>query len=276
MPFALNMLRNSNVCVYVPTMKATILCATLLLAAAGAALADPMTKSIQQKLKDEGFFYGTVDGQSGEETVAALKRYQIRNGLPVTGQADLETTRALGVGGKPSYTESKGPAVVKDSYSGDRSPSPSQPPAQSQGQSSYYSPPPQQSYQQPSYPPPQPSYQSGGSYGPPQYSPPQYGPPQPVVALAKVFVATPYETAPPELQQEILRRAQYILGRAGYYRGQVDGLPGNMTATAIGQFQRERRLANSYRLDMGTLAEMDLLPRRVPPPPNWRYRSVWN
>ena len=45
------------------------------------AWADELTKSVQQKLKDQGFFYGEATGQPGSETDAAVRRYQIRYGL---------------------------------------------------------------------------------------------------------------------------------------------------------------------------------------------------
>ncbi|MBW0000790.1 MAG: peptidoglycan-binding protein [Verrucomicrobia bacterium] len=61
--------------------------------------ADDVTRTLQQKLKDQGFYYGEVTGQNSSETAAALRRYQIRYGLRVTGEADTETLRSLGVGG---------------------------------------------------------------------------------------------------------------------------------------------------------------------------------
>ncbi|MBV8533184.1 MAG: peptidoglycan-binding protein, partial [Verrucomicrobia bacterium] len=47
---------------------------------AGSLWADDLTRAIQQRLKDQGFYYGEVDGQPGEETSAAIRRYQIRYG----------------------------------------------------------------------------------------------------------------------------------------------------------------------------------------------------
>ena len=59
--------------------------------------ADDLTRAIQQRLKDQGFYYGEVNGQGGDETSAAIRRYQIRHGLKVTGQLNDETLHALGV-----------------------------------------------------------------------------------------------------------------------------------------------------------------------------------
>src|ERR1700724_2966962 len=73
--------------------------------------ADDLTRAIQQRLKDQGFYYGEVDGQGGDETSAAIRRYQIRHGLKVTGQPNDETLHALGLspnsaaGPTPGYQE---------------------------------------------------------------------------------------------------------------------------------------------------------------------------
>ena len=70
----------------------------LLLATAGALQADQITAAVQQALKEQGFYYGEVTGEKTADTTAAIRRYQIRNGLQVTGEIDAETLRSLGVG----------------------------------------------------------------------------------------------------------------------------------------------------------------------------------
>jgi N-acetylmuramoyl-L-alanine amidase len=81
---------------------------------AGSLWADDQTRAIQQRLKDQGFYYGEVDGQGGEETSAAIRRYQIRYGLRVTGQLNDETLHSLGMsrhsvtGPAPGYQENGG------------------------------------------------------------------------------------------------------------------------------------------------------------------------
>src|SRR5258708_36770873 len=62
-----------------------------------AAWADDLTRAVQQRLKDRGFYYGDVDGQSGSETSAAIRRYQIRYGLKVNGDLNQETLNSLGL-----------------------------------------------------------------------------------------------------------------------------------------------------------------------------------
>ncbi|MDP9292675.1 MAG: peptidoglycan-binding protein, partial [Verrucomicrobiota bacterium] len=61
--------------------------------------ADDQMRSVQTELKNQGFYYGAVDGQPGAETTAAIRRFQIRNGLEVTGQLNRETLASLKIGG---------------------------------------------------------------------------------------------------------------------------------------------------------------------------------
>ena len=66
---------------------------------------DDNVRAVQTKLKQGGFYMGDIDGAYSSELSAALTRYQIRNGLPITGQLDVDTSKALGAT----------PAVVADS-----------------------------------------------------------------------------------------------------------------------------------------------------------------
>ena len=52
----------------------------------------------QQALKQAGHDPGPVDGVMGAQTTAALKAYQKKQGLSVTGQLDAETAAKLGEG----------------------------------------------------------------------------------------------------------------------------------------------------------------------------------
>lgn len=64
--------------------------------------ADTNVRVVQEKLRDAGLYFGEIDGAYSSELAAALGRYQIRNGLPITGQLDEETSNALGA--KPAVT----------------------------------------------------------------------------------------------------------------------------------------------------------------------------
>jgi Putative peptidoglycan binding domain len=66
--------------------------------------ADDNVREVQEKLRDGGFYLGEIDGAYSPQLSAALTRYQIRNGLPITGQLDVDTSKALGA--KPAVTTS--------------------------------------------------------------------------------------------------------------------------------------------------------------------------
>ena len=70
--------------------------ATIGLSLAASVSADDNVREVQTKLSDEGLYFGEIDGAYSSDLSAALSRYQIRNGLPITGQLDVETSKALG------------------------------------------------------------------------------------------------------------------------------------------------------------------------------------
>src|SRR5256885_8197123 len=49
----------------------------------------------QEQLKEQGYYFGQINGDKNADTVAAVRRFQIRNGMQVTGELDEETLRAL-------------------------------------------------------------------------------------------------------------------------------------------------------------------------------------
>ena len=79
-------------------MKRALLYLVVTFCAVSFAHGDPTIRSLQQTLKDQGFYYGVFTGEKNTETTAAIRRYQIRNGLKVTGELNDETLRSL----KPS------------------------------------------------------------------------------------------------------------------------------------------------------------------------------
>lgn len=52
---------------------------------------------IQTKLKDQGYYFGSVDGIYGSATEAAVKKFQARWGLTVDGKCGTQTLNALGI-----------------------------------------------------------------------------------------------------------------------------------------------------------------------------------
>lgn len=53
--------------------------------------------NLQQKLKQQGFYNGQIDGNWGPETQTAVKDFQKKEDLPVTGQLDPQTMQKLGI-----------------------------------------------------------------------------------------------------------------------------------------------------------------------------------
>ena len=54
-------------------------------------------KLIQQRLNVEGVYAGPVDGELNAQTEAALRQYQQKQGLPISGAADEATLKELQV-----------------------------------------------------------------------------------------------------------------------------------------------------------------------------------
>ena len=54
-------------------------------------------RSTQEELRRRNVFFGDIDGRKSEEYSEALRRYQKRKGLRVSGQDDHDTLRSLGV-----------------------------------------------------------------------------------------------------------------------------------------------------------------------------------
>jgi peptidoglycan hydrolase-like protein with peptidoglycan-binding domain len=226
-------------------MKIALLCALGLLAA-DSLWADDLTEAIQQRLKDQGFYYGEVDGRSGDETSAAIRRYQIRYGLKVTGQLNDETLHALGMarnGGPrpaPGYQEQEGPAGSQPNQY-DR-----QPPRQYDGRS---------------IPHPE---------GPEDYNqmqPPASVLPGVVTSLPRLFAGTIYEKSPTQIQENVLYAVQGELMRRGYFRGVINGRPGPATSNAILRLQQNEGLPLSGRLDNETLNDLGAFPGQRNGPP---------
>ena len=209
----------------------------VLLAGLSAAWADPAIESAQQKLKDDGFYYGEINGKKDADTTAALRRYQIRNGLQITGELNAETQRALGLTSKPASTPATRPA---------QTPGPTPPGFLEETPAPKVTPAPRQP------PQPAPNYEDE--------TPPQ--PPPPRSESSNVLGGTPYDAAPPQVQQDIVAKAQVILMRQGYYRDEIDGLYGPAMNFALRNYQARFGLQPTGRLDVETLAALSLLPEQ--------------
>lgn len=244
-------------------MKASFLA---LLALAAVATADDRLRDVQAALKNQGFYYGEVDGSEGTETTAALRRFQIRNGLEVTGKLNDQTLTALGMA--PPKTAAAPPA-------------PKAPPAAKPGSDQVNPPgintPPPPAPDARTARPRQdllremaPEGEGGGLRAPRGYpdDPAVVDPPSAIPSAVDneeyetFFHGTPYASAPLEVQFEVVRRAQQLLATSGFYRGAINGQPATLTADALFLYQTKHRLPRTGRLDLQTLADLNLLPGR--------------
>jgi peptidoglycan hydrolase-like protein with peptidoglycan-binding domain len=241
-------------------MKAKI-AALILFGSLTLARADQMIESVQQALKDQGFYYGEITGQMSSDLTAAVRRYQIRSGLQVNGQLNGETLQSLGINsssaGRPAAKPaSPNPALPK---SGEQSPI----------ESANVTPPPVQPFA--NAPQDQQVYPSN------PVAPP---------TSAGVLARTPFETAPPEMQRNVIVSAQIALARRGLYHEEVNGIYGPAMEFSLRAYQARTRLPVTGRLDLQTLAALRLLPRprepfydpsrrRWRPPPGPPVRGEW-
>ncbi|HEY3182350.1 MAG TPA: peptidoglycan-binding protein [Gaiellaceae bacterium] len=69
------------------------------------ASANPQHAGIQVALRAHGLYLGPIDGQVGPRTVAAIRAFQHKVHLPVTGIADVKTRLAMGPLGRPLFGE---------------------------------------------------------------------------------------------------------------------------------------------------------------------------
>jgi peptidoglycan hydrolase-like protein with peptidoglycan-binding domain len=229
-------------------MKAIFVLSCFLVWAA-AAWADDLTRAVQQRLKDRGFYYGDVDGQGGSETSAAIRRYQIRYGLKVNGELNQETLKSLGLSANnlppaPSTT----PNI----------PQPNQP---NRGVHPNATPP----ATQPNQVPPNDDEQY---VDPRNYAPYSETKPRSENANYRVMYAgTLYAGAPGQVQQSVMQSVQNQLARWGFYHGEIDGQPGRETVRAIRDFQQENGFWPSGKLDNWTLQALRALPGQQNGPP---------
>ena len=77
-----------------------------------------LVKTVQTKLKNWGYYTGSVDGVYGPKTVAAVKYFQRKNGLTQDGIVGAKTAAAMGVTltASSSETSSGGSYSSGDSY----------------------------------------------------------------------------------------------------------------------------------------------------------------
>jgi peptidoglycan hydrolase-like protein with peptidoglycan-binding domain len=226
------------------------------------ARADQMIERVQQALKDQGFYYGEVTGEMNANLTAAIRRYQIRNGLQVNGELNSETLQSLGLNSSASAQPAPKPA----------SPSPAapKPGQQSPIEEANNTPAPVQPF--PNAPEDQQVYPSN--------------PAVPDTSATRVLARTPFEAAPPDVQRNVIVSAQIALARRGLYHDEINGMYGPAMGLSLRAYQARTKLPVTGRLDLQTLAALRLLPqphepfygpsrRRWRPPPGPPVRGEW-
>src|SRR5215472_1861495 len=179
-------------------MKRALVHVAIILCAAELVCADQSIRSLQQALKDQGFYYGTVTGEKSAETTAAVRRYQIRNGLQVTGEINQETLRALNSSSNSVAATSRANSKPAAPPSNNAHPA-GTPPLDQNPSSQPPSPPDRQSEMNPNFP------------------------------------GALYQAAPRGINKRIVvAEVQRQLMSRGYYRGSIDGTYGRVTAYALG------------------------------------------
>ena len=219
-------------------MKAKV-AALIFLGSVALVRADQTIESVQQALKDQGFYYGEITGEANANLTAAIRRYQIRNGLQVDGELNSETLHSLGI-------DSSRAAAGRPAAKTTPSPSPALPDLrdQSSGEAASGTPP----IVQPFGNVPQDRQIYPGNPVAPGTSP-------------GLFVGTPYEAAPPYVQRNVVVSAQIALARRGLYRAEIDGVYGSAMELSLRAYQARTRLPVTGRLDLETLAALRILPR---------------
>jgi len=225
--------------------------------------ADQLVESVQQALKDQGFYYGEVTGEMNATLTAAIRRYQIRNGLQVNGEFNSETLQSLGINSSASARPATRPASPR---AGEPA-KPSEPSSKETANAN-----------------PAPPIQSFGNAPQDQLYP--SNPVAPATSPGGVLAGTPFEAAPAGVQRNVILSAQIGLARRGLYHEQIDGLFGPAMEFSLRAYQARTRLPVTGRLDLETLAALQLLPGARgpvfhPPPkhgqpwPNEPIRGEW-
>jgi hypothetical protein len=183
---------------------------------------------------------------------AAIRRYQIRNGLQVSGELNDETLRSLGI----KSSGSSRPTTKAASPTPPAGAMPSEPPSDETENGSRA--PPVQPY----------------SNAPPGQQVLPSNPIGPAGSPGTVFADTPFQTAPPGVQRNVIVSAQIVLARYGLYREQIDGIYGPAMELSLRAYQARTRLPVTGRLDLETLAALRYR-QRMRPPPGPPIRGQW-
>ncbi len=193
--------------------------ATLMILLSGGALHGADVRQVQDKLKAQDFYFGEPSGVMDEDTATALRRYQIRNDLAVTGELDEATAKSLGVSATApaaANTASADRKFLENKVVGVEQPQTTPPPAIP--------------------------------------STPTVSLAERKQLLVSEFLAlTSYAAADPASQAEVVRWSQSKLKESGYYQSRIDGVPGDGTRRAVAAYQADHGLRTTGLMDELTL-----------------------
>jgi peptidoglycan hydrolase-like protein with peptidoglycan-binding domain len=222
----------------------------ILLVSIGSVWADQAVQNVQQALKDQGFYYGDISGTKDADTTAAIRRYQIRNGLQITGDLNEETLKSLGIDSSGAREIAKTSPTPVPATTGTpelraerrESGSPTNPLTGQPFPEVQQDRPAEGQIRRGEQVPVRPDYDAVPAHP------------------AENFADTPYEAAPPQVQRNVIISAQNILARRGLYRGAFDGQANPDLEFSLRAYQARVRLPVTGRLDLETLAALELLP----------------
>jgi peptidoglycan hydrolase-like protein with peptidoglycan-binding domain len=80
-------------------------------------------------------------------------------------------------------------------------------------------------------------------------------------SMTGALARTPFETAPPGVQRNVIVSAQIALARRGLYHEEVNGVYGPAMEFSLRAYQARAKLPVTGRLDLQTLAALRLLPQ---------------
>lgn len=185
----------------------------------------------QVKLKEQGYFAGTVSGTMDEDTVNALRKFQRAQGIAETGRLDGPTARLLGI-----EVETAPQSGLEGGRDADAEVEESTSPVTGGGTA---------------------RSETGSISGETQAGPPAMGGERSREEIeAQAGVAYDADT---------IRAVQRVLARRGMFDGQPTGAMDTATVEALRRFQRENGLTVSGDLDLATLQALGV--RNVPANP---------
>ena len=120
----LKLTKRTVIVVTVLSLIVCAVCASVLVARAEAVEAaslksgsrGDLVRTVQKKLKNWGYYTGSVDGIYGPKTVSAVKYFQRKNGLTADGIVGNQTARALGMSLSSSGSSSQSGYSSSDIY----------------------------------------------------------------------------------------------------------------------------------------------------------------